>query len=43
MTEKIIMNKQLKQAIASVGVLGLCYLAGYAIGYIGYDLIKKIK
>lgn len=37
------MNKQLKQTIASIGVLGLCYAVGYAIGYIGYDLIKKIK
>lgn len=37
------MNKQAKQLVASVGVLALCYAAGYAIGYIGYDLIKKIK
>lgn len=37
------MNKQLKQAIASVGILGLCYAAGYVIGYIGYDFVKKIK
>ena len=37
------MNKQAKQLVASGGVLGLYYLAGYAIGYIGYDLIKKIK
>lgn len=37
------MNKQTKQLVASVGVLGLCYLAGYAIGYIGYDFVKKIK
>ena len=37
------MNKEMKQAIASVGVLGLCYLAGYAIGYVGFNLVKKIK
>ena len=37
------MNKELKQTIASVGVLGLCYLAGYAIGYVGFNLVKKIK
>ena len=37
------MNKEMKQIIAGAGVLGLCYLAGYAIGYIGYDLIKRIK
>ena len=37
------MNKQVKQLVASVGVLGLCYLAGYAIGYVGFNLVKKIK
>lgn len=37
------MNKQTKQLVATAGILGLSYAAGYAIGYIGYDLIKKIK
>ena len=37
------MKKEMKQLVASVSVLGLCYAAGYAIGYIGYDWIKKIK
>lgn len=37
------MNKELKQTIASVGVLALCYAAGYAIGYVGFNLAKKIK
>ena len=37
------MNKQAKQLVASVGVLTLCYAAGYAIGYVGFNLVKKIK
>lgn len=37
------MNKEMKQIIAGAGVLGLCYLAGYAIGYVGFNLVKKIK
>lgn len=37
------MNKEMKQLVASVGVLGLCYAAGYAIGYFGFNLVKKIK
>nr|DAV06283.1 MAG TPA: hypothetical protein [Caudoviricetes sp.] len=37
------MNKEVKQIIAGAGVLGLCYLAGYAIGYVSFNLVKKIK
>lgn len=37
------MSKELKQGFAAVGVLALCYAAGYAIGYFGFNLIKKIK
>lgn len=37
------MNKQAKQLVAGAGVLALCYAAGYAIGYIGFNLVKKIK
>lgn len=37
------MKKETKQLVAGVGVFGLCYLAGYAIGYVGFNLVKKIK